>query len=94
MKKFISIIICAILAAIIAVAFATSTEKKTSFFEQNVKALTRDTGVYGTCEEQSGECLIICHYCREKFYASDHKGPIKKYWGRCPSCGYELGTNQ
>ena len=94
MKKFISIIICAIVAAMIAVAFAKSAERQSSFFEQNVKALTRDIGVYATCgDTKTSDCVFYCSVCGTGFFAKNHKMPIKSVTGRCPSCNHELSLN-
>ncbi len=94
MKKIISIIICAIVAAMIAVAFAKSAERQSSFFEQNVKALTRDIGVYGTCgDSETNECVFFCKICGTGFFAENHKMPIKSIAGRCPKCNQQLSLN-
>ena len=57
MKKFISIIICAIVAAMIAVAFAKSVEKSATLFNQNVNALTRNSGVTGGAKARVSHAL-------------------------------------
>ena len=94
LKKIISIIICAIVAAMIAVAFAKSAERQSSFFEQNVKALTRDIGVYATCgDTKTSDCVFYCSVCGTGFFAKNHKMPIKSVTGRCPSCNHELSLN-
>ena len=91
MKKFISIIICAIVAAIIAVAFAKSVEKSATLFNQNVNALTRNSGVTGGCKGESVPCIIFRPTCGSCFEAAGYSGPAYNPKGICPVCDHKIG---
>ena len=94
MKKLISIIICAIVTAMIAVAFAKSTEKSVSFIHKNTNALMKSSGPIGLCgKTEDKDCVIACKNCLSLLYAPNERGPVTKIQGRCPNCNHELSLN-
>ena len=86
MKKTAVIIAGAVLLALGSIAVAGSISRNTgsTIFEDNVEALANgESGIYGFCKEESGDCMGPCPGCGQLVFAAGHKGPASGLHGTC-----------
>lgn len=73
---------------VVGICFNCDDGELDAIVRENVRALTENesSGVWGHCQESSGECIAVCGNCGTMYYASGHAGGSYDMSGQCVIC--------